>query len=64
MLVKWLTLVALPSNNLVELLDNGQIFDNVGVFACDEYEVELLDGEVDIADAFSLYVSALFSYRE
>jgi len=63
-LVELVTLVALPSNNLVELLDNGQIFNNVGVFASDEYQVELLDGEIDIADAFSLNVSALLSYRE
>jgi hypothetical protein len=57
------TLIALPSNYLVKLLNNSQIFNNVGVFACDKYQIELLDGEIYIADAFRLYMSTLLSYK-
>ena len=58
-LTNQLTLITVVCDDLVELAEHFQVFDNVRVFVGDEYQEKFIDGDVNIADHVRLHMSAL-----
>lgn len=55
-----LTLVAEGHNDSVELPEDLQVFDNVGVLVGNQDQEEALNWHVNVPDRFSLDMRALF----